>query len=255
MVDKLAEIEKELRFIDKWAKWLIIMLLVLILLLPFFITRTLGFIDFSETGQIGDTIGGITAPIIGFVSAILIFVSFRAQIKANKIQFEIILEDRKNSTNENYFKNIETLISSIEKADEIDLENSFNTLTSSFTEIDNINSKPRYDKDESLSSLLSSIYPSLSHLTYHLSLFIQIKKKLDSAIYMEELDKTFFMATIKLIYLKNFRTELTRLINAYSAYNSKYENSNPPIPLPEELEILVNQYIILLRFITFSLRS
>jgi len=41
--------------------------------------------DFTNTGQIGDTVGGLTAPIIGFFSTLLIYFSFRAQIKANYI--------------------------------------------------------------------------------------------------------------------------------------------------------------------------
>ncbi|WP_345954770.1 hypothetical protein [Mucilaginibacter sp. PAMB04168] len=42
--------------------------------------------DFSETGQIGDTIGGITAPIINIIGSILIYISFLSQNKANKLQ-------------------------------------------------------------------------------------------------------------------------------------------------------------------------
>lgn len=54
--------------------------------------------DFSESGQIGDTIGGITAPIIGLVSAILVYLSFSAQIDANQIvreegNFRYVLEE------------------------------------------------------------------------------------------------------------------------------------------------------------------
>lgn len=42
-------------------------------------------ISFLHTGEIGDTIGGITAPVIGLVSAILVYLSFTAQIKANRV--------------------------------------------------------------------------------------------------------------------------------------------------------------------------
>jgi len=40
----------------------------------------------SSSGQIGDTIGGITAPIINIVGSFLIFISFLSQNKANRIQ-------------------------------------------------------------------------------------------------------------------------------------------------------------------------
>lgn len=58
---------------------------ILVLILPYFITREIGFIDFSETGNIGDTIGGITSPIVGFVGAILVYYALLEQIKANRI--------------------------------------------------------------------------------------------------------------------------------------------------------------------------
>lgn len=44
------------------------------------------FFDFSQTGQIGDTIGGITAPIVGLVSIFLLWWTFRAQLKFNEDQ-------------------------------------------------------------------------------------------------------------------------------------------------------------------------
>jgi hypothetical protein len=42
--------------------------------------------DFSETGQIGDTIGGITAPIVGLVSIILLYLTLREQRSFNSRQ-------------------------------------------------------------------------------------------------------------------------------------------------------------------------
>lgn len=48
----------------------------------------------GTSGPVGDTIGGTTAPIIGLLSAILIYISFRAQIQANKIQLKANKEAR-----------------------------------------------------------------------------------------------------------------------------------------------------------------
>jgi uncharacterized membrane protein len=72
----------------KRVYWVVIGIAGLSLALPFILTRSAiwaGF-DFSQTGQIGDTIGGITAPILGLLSAILLFVSIKEQQKNNKIQ-------------------------------------------------------------------------------------------------------------------------------------------------------------------------
>ncbi len=55
------------------------------------------FFDFTQTGPIGDTIGGITAPFFNLLAAILIFISFRAQVKANSIQFIALKEEREKS--------------------------------------------------------------------------------------------------------------------------------------------------------------
>jgi hypothetical protein len=44
--------------------------------------------DFSNTGQIGDTIGGISAPVINLIGALLIYFSFKEQFEANRIQRE-----------------------------------------------------------------------------------------------------------------------------------------------------------------------
>ena len=43
-------------------------------------------LDFSETGPIGDTIGGIMNPFIALVGILLTFLAFYMQIKANQIQ-------------------------------------------------------------------------------------------------------------------------------------------------------------------------
>lgn len=44
--------------------------------------------DLTDTGQIGDTIGGITAPFINLLGALLVYISFKEQNNANKIQAE-----------------------------------------------------------------------------------------------------------------------------------------------------------------------
>lgn len=52
---------------------------------PFVFTRSIGLISFTETGQIGDTIGGLTAPVVGLVSSILVYLALLSQVEANAI--------------------------------------------------------------------------------------------------------------------------------------------------------------------------
>lgn len=68
---------------------------IFILFMPYLLTRPAlwNSLVFSETGQIGDTIGGITAPISNLIGAILVFLALRAQIKANQLIQEQINRD------------------------------------------------------------------------------------------------------------------------------------------------------------------
>lgn len=65
--------------------WLIVLVLAIIIVVPWLFTQTyfsLG--NHSTTGEIGDTIGGLIARFINGLAAILVFVTFREQVKANK---------------------------------------------------------------------------------------------------------------------------------------------------------------------------
>tara|TARA_R110002126_G_scaffold64790_4_gene165788 strand:- start:1292 stop:2452 length:1161 start_codon:yes stop_codon:yes gene_type:complete len=52
-------------------------------------------VDFSKTGPIGDTIGGIMNPFIALVGILLTFLAFYMQIKANQIQKQLFLNGLK----------------------------------------------------------------------------------------------------------------------------------------------------------------
>lgn len=79
----------------KFANIVLAIGIISIILAPYILTRQTIFanLDFHETGQIGDTIGGITAPILSLVGSILVFLALKAQINANSIvmkQFNIL---------------------------------------------------------------------------------------------------------------------------------------------------------------------
>lgn len=72
------------RSFKKYAKWTLLAIM-LVCILPYLFTRH-GLIDFRETGQIGDTIGGIMGPFVAIIAAILTFLAFWVQYKANEQQ-------------------------------------------------------------------------------------------------------------------------------------------------------------------------
>lgn len=67
----------------------IVLAIILIAFTPFIFTRPspsfIGVVFSDKTGVIGDTIGGITAPFINLLAAYLVYISFKEQVKANKI--------------------------------------------------------------------------------------------------------------------------------------------------------------------------
>ncbi len=69
--------------------------------------------DFSNTGQIGGTIGGITSPIINLIGALLVYFSFQQQLRANQIQINALDEEKERNRNnrkfENYHSNFEAI--------------------------------------------------------------------------------------------------------------------------------------------------
>jgi len=67
----------------KTAKILLLIGIPLSLLAPIIFTQPWGLMDFSNTGTIGDTIGGITAPFINILGAVLVFLALKSQIEAN----------------------------------------------------------------------------------------------------------------------------------------------------------------------------
>lgn len=58
----------------------------------------------TNTGNIGDTIGGITAPFIGLLNAILVYMAFQQQIRANQEQRQAILDEQKRFNDQNDYE-------------------------------------------------------------------------------------------------------------------------------------------------------
>lgn len=84
-------------------------------LAPIIFTRTRLFewLDFSNTGEIGDTIGGTMTPIVSLAAVILTYLAFLKQVEANKIQTEQFNETlkQKETDDKKQLKNSLELIS------------------------------------------------------------------------------------------------------------------------------------------------
>lgn len=79
---------------DFWSYLLVFILIIgVICCFPSWLTQS-GKLDFRETGQIGDTIGGIMGPFVAIAAAILTFFAFWVQYKANEQQRKDIALER-----------------------------------------------------------------------------------------------------------------------------------------------------------------
>ncbi len=97
-----------------------IILILLILVLPYLFTSySLFGIDFSNSGQVGDTIGGITGPFIAIAASVLTFFAFWVQYIANEYQKKSIDRQEKDLAQERFetkfYNQIEILKSNIEE--------------------------------------------------------------------------------------------------------------------------------------------
>lgn len=66
---------------------LILIIVLIIFITPWIFTLPIFWdrFNYSSTGQIGDTIGGLTSPFINGLAAILVFITFREQVRANRL--------------------------------------------------------------------------------------------------------------------------------------------------------------------------
>lgn len=79
---------------DFWRYLFIFIILIgIICCFPAWFTES-GRLDFRNTGQIGDTIGGIMGPFVAIAAAILTFLAFWVQFKANEQQRKDIAKER-----------------------------------------------------------------------------------------------------------------------------------------------------------------
>ena len=64
-----------------WIGVIVVIVAPVLFTLPAFWSK----LNFTQTSSIGETIGGITAPIVGVLGSSLVFCALMAQVSANKL--------------------------------------------------------------------------------------------------------------------------------------------------------------------------
>ena len=80
-----------------WSIGVFSSICMVIFVIPAILTQCGSILDFTETGQIGDTIGGIMGPFVAIGAAFLTFMAFWVQKEANDAQRRDIKVERFNS--------------------------------------------------------------------------------------------------------------------------------------------------------------
>ncbi|MDP1817558.1 MAG: hypothetical protein Q8K92_24070 [Leadbetterella sp.] len=148
---------KEINSILDKAKWLLGIGILVILIMPFLLTFEFFHerFNFSETGQIGDTIGGITAPFLNLIGAFLIFYALKAQVTANELVQRQIDKENDNKECETEAKNLNQLYSYL-----LDSINSFKFTTLPLEDLrntENIDTEVEYSGGDAFYHLFSQI--------------------------------------------------------------------------------------------------
>lgn len=105
-VDKKISInDKIVDIVSNNIVWVFLVFILIVIILPrlFIGTAKIGIFDNFKPNEIGDAIGGMTAPIIGSFSAFLVYIAFREQVIANKI----LKEENTHNTINRYINLIE----------------------------------------------------------------------------------------------------------------------------------------------------
>lgn len=185
------ELKKQLRTSRGW----LIAAGVAILTLPILLTKTPCCIfDFSDTGQVGDTMGGIMGPFIAILAVWFTFKAFWVQFEANEAQKDINEQQRKDIAKER-------------------LENKFYELI--HLHRDNV-LELRHCKEEGREAVVSSCY----HIAVIYTLIDKILSKKRAA------DTTFLERYLKVCEKYNSEVELFTVV-AYNLffYGKKYADT------------------------------
>lgn len=88
-----------------------------VLAMPILLTK-FSIVPLTTTGQIGDTIGGVTAPFLSFFGAILVYLALKSQIDANReIQIQFKQQQIDNANNFEFEKYKERIYLIIKEVD------------------------------------------------------------------------------------------------------------------------------------------
>ena len=228
MKEKIEEIGKEITKFDYLFKIGLPIIIVFISFMPYILTRNLGFIDLTKDGNIGSNIGGITAPFVGVLSAILMFFSFMIQIKANKLQLEAISQESEKNKNKEDLNFLYYRITDLQTLKDHNLEVTLINLEARLSSIKKtISEKDSFTKwENTIISELSNFELNYMILFRYTNIYLVIIKKLEEiATNIDIIQKEYITSVMK----HEFYTLMNNQNNLLLTTSIMLKNENIPI--------------------------
>lgn len=222
---------------------------VLVIIAPYMFTRSWSGISFKDTGTIGDTIGGITAPLTSLMGSILVYFALKAQIDANKLIQEQFDQQKKDEAERKKLTYITEQINTVRQ--------DLNEFTFSYKDG---NYKFNYTGSDAIYEYLQNIKYRGNHeedvfntnpKIVELLNILQVFDKLVSLIKTEkvpEQDKTYFLSTLEYLINSKIKTSFIALSEyKMSAQQPCKSCGKRHSGIPDELFDLVDSIITKLK--------
>lgn len=103
----ITNMKKIFKFLKNHIEWVLIISIAFSFISPLIFTRNWSGVDFSETGQIGDTIGGLVSPFLNLLSIILLYLTLKEQIESTTQRYDFDSITSLLSTVKNDFEKLE----------------------------------------------------------------------------------------------------------------------------------------------------
>ena len=230
------------------SKLLLFIGIILAIISPFLLTRSMGIISFENTGQIGDTIGGITAPIVNLVGAILVYYAFLVQLDANRLIFQQIKDEKEEqriNQNRNYvfelYKHLKDEFStfSVQEEKRIGSRDTERTVMVEYKGIEAIN-KMLYNLMSHRKGFGDEIY-KLKEFQNMVELLKKFLSTLNDTV-LNPIDKKFFVESIEYLYSSKIKVSIEELVkpcpNCGKVHGGEPEKLTS---LSEDIENSINQ--------------
>lgn len=205
---------------------LIIILGLIILFIPPLIIKT-SFIDFfnlgATTNEIGDTLGGITSPFINAIAAILVFIAFKEQVKANNLikeqQYFQHIQEQINRLEDNFIS-LSEIIEEIQK-------NIFGSVNIYNTQIGQTKPLTIHVNEEAISK------------AYYITVLFQQTCDLIDQL---EHNKDFMYKKIRILYIIMYKDNFTNLENKLKGVINQSSSETYIFELLVQIDILQKKF-------------